>query len=52
MDDLKADYYKCDSIYAVAVDRNTDILKARTSLKLQRAEHYRSIAFNLYQQIV
>lgn len=49
--EAQANYYKADSLYAAAADRNIELLSKSAKIKLDRLENEKSLAFSVYQQL-
>lgn len=51
METARRNYYQRDSLYAVAADKNQNLISKTAKLKLERLENEKNLAYTVYQQL-
>lgn len=51
LDEARAKYYSADSLFAMAVDKNKNLVSQSAKIKLERMQNEKSLAFSIYQQL-
>ena len=49
--EAKQAYYAADSLYALAVDRNRNLISESARIKLERLKNEQTLAYSIYQQL-